>query len=194
MKIKLLFTAVLSVLLFSVSQAQSFHAGVMAGANLNKIDGQSFKSEFDFGYHAGAFVEIGLGKKFSIEPQVLFSQTSTDTTTSFSTVYNTNNLSNVTLNYLSIPLLANYKLSKLLSIQVGPQYGILLNSNENLTQNGKDAFKQGDFSMLGGLQLNILSFRVYGRYAIGLTNLNDIDNQNQWKSETIQIGVGYSIL
>jgi outer membrane protein with beta-barrel domain len=194
MKIKLLFTAVLSVLLFSVSQAQSFHAGIMAGANLNKIDGQSFKNEFDFGYHAGAFVEIGLGKKFSIEPQVLFSQTSTDTTTNFSTVYNTNNLSNVTLNYLSIPLLANYKLSKLLSIQLGPQYGILLNSNENLTQNGKDAFKQGDFSMLGGLQLNILSFRVYGRYAIGLSNLNDIDNQNQWKSETIQIGVGYSIL
>lgn len=194
MKIKLLLTALLTVALFSATQAQSFHAGIMAGANLNKIDGQSFNSEFDFGYHAGAFVELGLGKKFSIEPQVLFVQTSTDTTTNFSTVYKTSNFSNVTLNYLAIPIVANYKLSKLVSIQVGPQYGILLNQNEQLTQNGKDAFKQGDFSLLGGIQLNILSLRVYGRYAIGLSDINDIDNQNQWKSETIQIGVGYSIL
>jgi opacity protein-like surface antigen len=194
MKVRILLTAVLSIVLFTASQAQSFHLGIMAGANLNKIDGQDFKNEFSFGYHAGAFAELGLGKKFSIEPQVLFVQTSSDTTKNFSTVYNTNNFSNVTLNYLAIPVLVNYKLSKLLSIQAGPQYGILLNKNEHLDQNGKEAFTQGDFSVLGGLQLNILSLRAYARYAIGLSNIDALGNQNQWKSQTIEIGVGYSIL
>jgi hypothetical protein len=55
------------------------------------------------------------------------------------------------------------------------------------------AFKSGDFSMLAGVQLKILSFRVYGRYAIGLTNINDIAQQDQWKSRTLQLGVGLGL-
>jgi hypothetical protein len=47
--------------------------------------------------------------------------------------------------------------------------------------------------MLGGLQLNISKLKIYGRYAVGLSNINDIDNQDKWKNQTIQLGVGFAL-
>jgi hypothetical protein len=69
-----------------------------------------------------------------------------------------------------------------------------MNNSNTLVQNGKDAFKKGDFSMVGGLQLNISKIKLYGRYVVGLSNINDIDNQEKWKNQTIQVGIGFSIL
>ena len=97
------------------------------------------------------------------------------------------------LKYLTIPILLNYNAGKLITLQAGPQFGILMNKSNTFVQNGKDAFKSGDLSMLGGIQLNISHFKVYGRYAIGLSNLNDIDNKDKWKSQSVQLGVGLTL-
>jgi len=193
MKTKLL-TLVLSVMIFSAAHSQSFHLGIKGGANMNKITGKSFNDEFSYGYHLGGFAEIGLGNKFSVQPEVLFNQFKQDTASKFSQVYKLDNLSKVKLNYLSIPILLNYKASNFLSLQAGPQFGILMDQNAKLVQNGQDAFKKGDFSMVGGVQLKFSSIRIYGRYAVGLSNLNDIDKQDKWKSQSFQVGVGLAIL
>jgi hypothetical protein len=68
-----------------------------------------------------------------------------------------------------------------------------MDKSKNLVQNGKDAFKSGNFSLAGGLQLNLLKFRVYGRYIGGLTNLNNLGNNDTWKANMIQIGVGLAL-
>ena len=78
-------------------------------------------------------------------------------------------------------------------MQVGPQFGILIDQNKNMLQNGQDAFKKGDFSMLGGVQLKLLKFRVYGRYAVGLNDISNIGNKDEWKSQSIQLGVGVAL-
>ena len=192
-------TALLSfatLLLFvSFANAQGFHAGLKAGANMNKISGQSFKDQFTYGYNAGAYAQIGLSKKISIQPEVLFNQISSDTSDKFSDLYklSSGKLSNIKLNYLSIPVLLNYKVSKFLSLQAGPQFGILMGQDKNLLENGKEAFKQGDFSMVGGAQLSIAGVKVFGRYQIGLNNINDIDNKDKWKGQAIQLGVGFNL-
>lgn len=177
----------------SVALAQGFHIGIKGGADINKIDGKSFKDEFSFGYNVGGFAEIGITPKFGIQPEVLFSQVNVDTSSTFSSVYAFNNISKVKLQYLKIPLLFNYKPNRFVAIQLGPQYGINLDKNSNLFQNGKNAFKTGDFSMLGGLQIEILKLRIYARYAVGLNNINDIDNQEKWKTQSIQVGVGIAL-
>lgn len=193
MKTKLL-TLVITTFIFSAAHSQGFHLGIKGGANINKLTGKSFRDEFSFGYHLGGFAEIGLRNKFSIQPEVVFNQINQDTASKFSQVYKLDNLSKVKLNYLSIPILLNYKLSNFISVQAGPQFGILMDQNAKLVQNGKDAFKKGDFSMLGGVQLKFSSVRIYGRYALGLSNLNDIDNSDKWKSQSFQVGVGLAIL
>ncbi len=190
----LIFIAVISFQSFAA--AQSFHAGIKVGANINKLSGMPFKDQFTYGYHAGAFAEIGLGKKWFLQPEVIFNQVENDTASNFSQLYNisTTKAASIKLNYLSVPLLLNYRLSKMISLQAGPQYAILIDHNNSLLQNGKTAFKDGDFSMLGGLQVKLGNLRVMGRYAIGLTNLNDIDKKDQWKNQSIQLGVGFTIL
>lgn len=173
--------------------SQRIKAGFKGGASINKLSGKSFKEEFSFGYHVGGFVEIGLGKKFGIQPEILFSQTNVDTSSTFSSVYQFNKLSKVQLRYLSFPILLNIKPMKMLTLQIGPQFGILTNKSSTLLQNGKQAFKSGDFSMLGGVQVNISHFNIYGRYAVGLSSINDIDNKETWKNQSIQIGVGFTL-
>lgn len=181
------------VCLIAGSTFAQFSLGIKGGATLNKLTGQSFKDQFTWGYHIGGFAEIGLGKKFSIEPEVLFNQVNLDTSSKFSSVYQFNKISNVQLKYLTIPLLLNYKLNSIIALQAGPQFGILMDQNKNLLQNGGDAFKKGDFAMLGGLQLKLLKFRIYGRYAVGLNDISNIGDKDKWKSQSIQLGVGLAL-
>lgn len=185
----LVFISVLSTTAFS----QGFKIGFKGGATVNKLTGQSFNEQFSFGYHIGGFAEIGITKKLGIQPEVLFTQSTVDTSSSFSAIYQFNKVNNIKLQYLSIPLLLNYKPMKLVTLQLGPQFGILMNKNKTLVQNGKSAFKGGDFSMLGGVQLNVLNFRFYGRYSVGLNNINDIDNKQKWKNQAIQLGIGITL-
>ena len=195
MKTKLA-TLALAVFIFSSAHAQTFHLGIKGGANVNKITGKSFKDEFSYGYHLGGFAEIGLGKKFSIQPEVVFNQIAQDTSSSFNDIYK-NVLSNGTkakLNYVSIPILLNVKLSKFVALQAGPQFSIIKDKSKTIVENGKSAFKEGDFGMLAGVQFKLGSFRIYGRYALGLNNLNDIDNKDKWRSQRVQVGVGLAIL
>lgn len=196
MKTKL-FPLIALVLLAQVSMAQ-FHIGVKGGANVTKIDGQSFKDQFKYGYHLGGFAEIGLGGKLGLQPEVLFNQYSTTVDSNFKHIYqnvfNSSYNSNVKLNYLSVPILLTYKLiGNFLTLQAGPQFAVLIDQNKTLLQNGGNAFKHGDFSMLGGAQVKIANFRFTGRYVVGLSNINDIDNQDKWKSQGFQLSVGLAL-
>jgi hypothetical protein len=191
MKTKLL-PLIILLLLSSSLFSQGLTFGIKAGANLGKISGHSFKDEYNLGYHAGAFVNIG-GKKWSIQPEVLFNQVNTDTAYSFSEVTRLHDVGHVQLHYLSIPIMVNYNISNVLALQFGPQFGVLIDKNQGLVQNGKDAFKSGDFSMAGGLQVNLLKFRVYGRFIGGLTDVNNLSNNDTWKVQMIQVGVGLAL-
>ena len=192
MKTKLLILTIFCITA-SASQAQKLHIGIKGGANVNKLTGKSFDDQFSFGYHAGGFVSVGLGKKFAIQPEVLFNQINVDTSSSYSTIYQFNKVDKVQLKYLSIPILLNYKPIKFITLQAGPQFGILTNKSKTLVQNGKEAFKSGDLSLLGGVQVNISHLNVYARYAVGLSNINDIDSKEKWKSQSIQLGVGLTL-
>ncbi len=196
MKTRSLLLIAFALVISTATFAQGFHLGIKGGVNLNKIEGKSFKQEFNHGYNLGGFAEINFSPKLGIQPEVLWNQTNTKTSDQFSDIYDegTAELKDVKLNYLTIPVLLNFSPSKTVTFQAGPQFGILLNQDKDLLQNGKEAFKSGDFSMLGGVQLNLGSFKVGGRYAVGLNNINDIDNQDEWKSRAWQLYVGFRLL
>ena len=192
MKTKLMLIIACAIL--SNAAMAQLNFGIKGGANITKISGKSFKDEFKYGYFLGGFAEIGLGGKIAIQPEVLFNQYQTKTDSSFKSIYqnafNSAASGDIKLNYLAIPLLLNYKAGKLLTLQAGPQFSILLDQNKNLLQNGEEAFKSGDFSMVGGATINLGKLKLNGRYVVGLNNINDIDNKDQWKSQAIQLGLG----
>jgi hypothetical protein len=191
MKTKILSIALLLFISFSAfSQGLSF--GIKGGATLGKMTGQAFKDQFTLGYHVGAFATVGFGK-FGIQPEVLFNQTNVDTASNFSQVYQFNHVDKVQLKALTIPVLLNYNLNKIITLQAGPQFGILIDNNKSFVQNGTDAFKSGNFSLVGGVQLHLLKFRVYGRFIGGLTDLNNVQSSDTWKTSAIQLGVGIGL-
>lgn len=189
-KILTLFTA--SMMTVAFASAQSMKLGVKVGATTYKLDGVSFSNEFKWGYHVGGTAELMFSPTFGIQPEVLFNQSNTQTGYSFDTLYHSLNpgtLKDVKLNYLSIPVLLNWRPSPFITFQAGPQFSVLMSKDRTLLKDGQEAFKNGNVSILGGVQLNILSFRIYGRYGVGLTNLNNIDNNSdKWKSRAIQFG------
>lgn len=195
MKTKL--SVLLALVLFTQAAMAQLNVGIKAGTNISRIEGKSFKDEFRYGYLLGGFAEIGLGGKLAIQPEVLFNQYQTKVDTTFRSVYQNAfqdaSSGEVKLNYLSIPVVLNYKLGNVISLQAGPQFGILMNKDKNLLENGKDAFQNGDFSLLGGAQINVSKLRFTGRYVVGLNNINDIDNQDKWKSQAFQLSVGFAL-
>jgi hypothetical protein len=179
-----------------VAFAQKVSLGPKLGANIGKIDGAGFSEKYSLGYHAGGFVSIGLGKKWAIQGEVLWNQINGDTASGFSSIYQNvanQDFQNPRLNYLSIPVLLTYKPGKIISFQAGPQFGKLMDKSKSLLQNGQSTFKDGDLSMLLGVQLHILSVDVYGRYMIGLDNISDIQSQEKWKTTGFQVGVALSL-
>jgi len=189
-----------AIIIFSVShsQAQGFHLGIKGGTNISQITGRSFDEGFQWNFVAGAFAELNFTSQWGIQPELLFSQTSTQTASNFDDIYEEGiNSRNVKLNYMSIPILLTYKLPlPLISLQLGPQFGILMNTSDNITGNGVNAFKSGDFSMVVGAQLNIGAFKGGARYVYGFTNVADISSiksVDSWKTRTIQLYVGLRI-
>lgn len=194
MRIVKFFLAAVILILANNLQAQ-FKIGPKVGANITKIEGKSFSDEFQYNYLVGAFAEIGFGDKFSINPEVIFNQTSSTTSSQFKSIYEdvaSGDQRKAKLNYLSIPVLMDYRLFGPLHLQAGPQFSILTRADKNLLNNGEEAFKSGEFSVVGGAQLKISSFRLSGRYVIGLNNINDIDNRDDWRNQAWQLSVGYA--
>jgi Outer membrane protein beta-barrel domain len=189
------FVLSLSLLLVVLhGQAQGFHIGIKAGANLFKMDGESFDQEYKFGYNVGAFSELNFTSSWGLQPELLFNQTNYRTGTQFSDIYpdGVNDVKGK-LNYLSIPVLLSFRPIPLLSLLAGPQFGILLNQDEHLVNNAGQAFKKGDLSIVAGAQLNLAAVKVGARYVVGLNNINDLQNQNNWKNEGWQLYAGFRI-
>lgn len=181
----------------SIAANAQFHLGLKAGTNVTKVDGKSFKNEFSYGYQLGAFAEIKLSKQLTLQPEVLINQYQTALDSSYNNLLGNalSGLASVKMEYLSIPVLLNYKLGGgFISLQAGPQFGILFNRNNSFGQNAQNAFKQGDFSMLGGIQLKAGIFRINGRYFIGLNDINDLTNDSRWKNQGFQLSVGMTLL
>ncbi|MEK7198916.1 MAG: PorT family protein, partial [Bacteroidota bacterium] len=73
----------------------------------------------------------------------------------------------------------------------GPQFSIIIKEDNTLLQNSQSAFKNGDFAMVAGAQINLKMLRIYGRYNIGMQNINDIDQKDKWTTQQIQLGLGF---
>ncbi|WP_290792192.1 porin family protein [Flavihumibacter sp. UBA7668] len=198
MKSKLSFLVVALMAVSLTTSAQGLHFGVKGGANLTKVDGKAMSDEFNYGYQLGGFAEIGLGKKWFIQPEVMWTEYRTRTADDFEDIINNaiegSSRKDVKLNYLAIPITLNYRLLDWFSLHAGPQFGVLLNQDKNLLENGKDAFNSGVVSFVTGAQLNFGGFHVTGRYFTNINDINSGDVDNAWKNKGFQVGVGIRIL
>lgn len=173
-----------------------FRFGAKAGVNINKMTGQSYKDGFNYNYLLGGFMQFNFSKTFGFQPEINFVQSSSEFSNDASDVYDdlfvTGSQRKAKLNYLKVPLLLNINVgpSKRVKLQLGPQVGGLLKQSIDSLYDNRDIFKKGDWSAVGGLWIQLPFVNIGGRYELGLTNLNDINNSEKWTSQAFTIFVG----
>lgn len=161
--------------------AVNFDNFSITGDNPNDV---SYDSET--GWSAGGYLNFPLGKTFSFEPQLMFSAYN------FTSADNNSLLPDGRLEYVTVPLLFKIHLGKVLSINLGPQFeGITGSKDRNHVRVVKD-FQDYNISATAGLELFPRSvFSLFGRYAYGLTNVDDTrqDFVEEYKINNFQAGL-----
>lgn len=173
-----------------------FRFGVKGGANINKITGKSYQDGFNFNFQAGVFVQFNFSRRFGLQPEVNFVQTSSEFSKDVNDIYNdlfrSGSQKTSKLNYLEVPLLLNINVgsSRRVKLQIGPAYGGLIKQTVDSLKNNGNIYKNAEWAAIGGLWIQIPFVNFGARYKIGLTDLNAIDNQQTWKSQAVQVFVG----
>ncbi|HET6767463.1 MAG TPA: porin family protein [Chitinophagaceae bacterium] len=176
-----------------------FRWGFKGGLNLNKIQGQSFKDEFSYNYALGGFMQVNITRKLGIQPEINFVQTSAEQSDDITVIYDDLFLDGAQkrakLDYLKFAGLLNIDVgpSQRVKLQLGPQWGFLVNEAVDSLKTPGDIFKKGELSVLGGIMLQLPLIHIGTRYEIGLTDINGIDNQDKWKSQSWQFFVGITL-
>lgn len=193
-----------------MSQNQKVKIGVKAGLNISSLafDENEMNSSSRTGFTAGVMVEIPLAKNFSLQPELLYSQQGGKTSFFDSEVTNSNYKGTLELNYLNIPLMLKYYVVKGLSVQAGPQIGILLKANNKYEDNflgyeNHESFNLKDYSTGIDTSVNFgLGYQFKDkfytdlRYNISYSNVfkdgdaNYFINQDM-KNRVFQISLGY---
>lgn len=180
---KVLLVTVLTALGFVNANAQKIKFGVKGGFNVSTISGDNSK-DYDYvtSYNLGVMSEIKLTEKFSFQPELMYSRQG------FTAVNN----DVVALNYLNIPLMGKYYVTKGLSVEAGPQIGFLLSAKQESTD-VKEFFKKTDYGVNLGLGYKLENGLNFGlRYNLGLSNINNVDGvSDKNRNGVSQISIGY---
>jgi len=173
-----------------------FRFGAKGGVNVNKLSGKSYSDGFNYNFQAGVFLQFNFSNRFGIQPEVNFVQTSSEFSDDASDIYDDlfrdGSQKKAKLNYLEVPLLLNINVgpSKRFKVQLGPAYGGLLKQTVDSLKDNGNIYKNGEFSAIGGIWIQVPFVNLGARYKIGLTDLNAIDDRQSWKSQAIQVFVG----
>ncbi len=177
-----------------------FRMGAKAGVNINKIDGKSYNNAFNYNFQAGVFAQFNITKKIGIQPEVSFVQTQTEFTDDANNIYDDlfggGTQHKAKLDYLEVPLLLNINIgpTQKVKLQVGPAYGGLLKQTVDSLKTGtSNLYRNGEWSAIGGLWIQLPLINLSARYKLGLSNVNGINNAQTWKNQAIQISVGITL-
>ena len=179
---------------FAAKAQEKVNIGIKVGQNLTSVNSVAV-DRHTASYHGGVTFQIGLTDKISLVPEVLLSQTKLVTNPNIIDVLGDKRYNPETyhLSYMMVPLLVQVKPFSSLLLQAGPQYGILIDQKKDGIENAQLAFKEGEFSFVGGAKVNLGGFFVYGRYVVGLQDISALQDQAKWKTRQWQLGIGMSL-
>lgn len=188
---------VLAIALSAISASAQVGFGVKGGLNLTKLNVNDPEVSYDSrsGYHAGIFLR-GKFNKVAIQPELLFfTQRGEIKSTLLGTAQES-------FTYLSIPLIFKFYPVGNLNLQVGPQFGFLIDGDRKVstfTGNGTyditDYYKKSDLSIsLGGGYDFGVGLGLDVRYNIGVKDINNAANGEEAKSRIFLVSLGWNFL
>lgn len=188
---KLLFLVLgLAGLCTAASAQTGFGWGVKGGLNLTGVSNLEY-SQTKTGFVVGAFADYRFTDHFALSADVLYSRQGV----SFGKEEDTR--SKERLNYLNVPILANYYIIGGLAVKAGIQPGFLLNSksmaknNETTVKTDSKGWSNADFSIPVGISYDCpFGIILEARYNIGVSNIVASDKGTA-RNSVFSIMVGY---
>ena len=163
--------------------------GLLGAVNFTSFrlgDDNVFDEDFthELGFSAGAYVNIPLGRVFSVEPQVLFS------------IYDYEDadrpalLPSGSLNYITIPINLKIHVHEAFAFTVGPQFDLLIDLDRAPFDITEDDFTSTSLSLGLGVELFPYSpLSLFGRYVHGFTDLDNRENSaDEYFNSNFQFG------
>lgn len=173
---KKIILSAIAVMTFALTNAQQTKFGVKAGLNLTTFAGGNYYDAKSLvGFQVGGFAEIKIIERLSIQPEVLFS-------TQGAKLDGGSGDLDRKLNYINVPVLAKFYITKQFTAEAGPQIGFLVSAKSN-GNDVKDAYKSVDTGFNFGLGYNFTENVSVGlRYTVGLANIGDykVDTTQQY--------------
>lgn len=185
----------LGLLLAGQVQAQGVHLGLKAGVNAfntvvadrnsgNKVWNTGYKP----GFHVGGLAHIHLSPRWAVQPELVYSgQGGMQKDGGVETKWN--------LNYLNVPILAQYMFGDGFRIQAGPQLGFLTSAKmlrENNVINITNNYNTIDAGLTAGLSyIGYNGLGVDARWVFGLTDINKGAGANYTRNNGAQVGIFY---
>lgn len=170
------------------------------------------------GFHVGVFANIPVAEKFSIQPELLFSQIGSKVEERFTYVGSTSGFTSsseykVNLNYLTLPVMVQYNILPQLYVEAGPEFGYLLggtakgddttiqtkgnSTTTSVKSFSKDLpmeiYRRFNFGVgIGAGYYFTQNFGVTARFTAGLTNIMKGDvGDYKARNNAFQVGVAY---
>ncbi|SIT23062.1 Outer membrane protein beta-barrel domain-containing protein [Chryseobacterium ureilyticum] len=170
------------------------------------------------GFHAGVFVNIPVAQKFSIQPELLFSQLGSKAEERYryasgGSIYKRNVDFTTNLNYLTLPIMVQYNILPQLYVEAGPEFGLLIggklkgdmsveersgsqiNTYRDSFSNKlvMDFYNRFNFGLgVGAGYYFTPKFGVTARFTAGITNvMKNTDSDYKVRNNALQVGVAY---
>ncbi|SIQ09656.1 MULTISPECIES: porin family protein [unclassified Chryseobacterium] len=165
--------------------------GLKAGLNVSNLSNMDMNSKA--GFYGGAFVNIPVSKDFSVQPEVLYSAAGAKEKGGSNAKLN--------LEYLSVPVMFQYKALPNLYVEAGPQFNFLIDARlKKSASTGalKNATQSFDFGIgLGAGYYFTKNIGINLRYNAGLSDIvktkyqYGYDREGSVKNGVFQVGVNY---
>jgi hypothetical protein len=166
--IKKLWIACIAIVFAGTMNAQDVKLGVKIGMNVSSVNGNLDNLDPKTGFVLGATAEVSLSEKFSIQPELLYSQQGAKSRGNF--IYD--------LNYITLPVMAKYYITEGFSVEAGPQFSFLVkdelisdNSNSASANTNAENFDLSANLGLGFKFDNGIFFQT--RYNLGLISITE---------------------
>ena len=198
-----LFVALAAVSASAQSAVGSVYVKPMAGGVLTTLTGDDIdNTKMKIGLVGGAELGYQLSEQFALTGGLLY--------TMQGSAFDSDGDPKFNLDYLNVPLLANYYVAPGFAIKAGVQLGILTRakataSNDDVSADVdiKDAFNTVDLAIPVGISYEFSDFVIDARYNFGLTKIakkdgkflgySFHDDHNNIKNSVIMLTVGYKI-
>ncbi len=195
-----------------MTNAQDIKFGAKTGLNFANVSSEKASSRMSF--HLGAMAEIKLNEQFAIQPELLYSSQGfkvkgvKEQDTMYGQEVNYKGDITAKMTYINVPVMAKYFVMEGVSLEVGPQLGILVGATGSMDnvkadagygtlninpkdEDVKDDFNSIDFGLNFGASYTFNNIYAGLRYNLGLTDIVKDNRGDAVKNGVFQLSVGY---